>query len=345
MPIKNTEDSMEELNVVLIGDISGNIDEGMKKITWHFYREISKYNNVMVVTPLELIKNKNKIKAFKPDILHYVTGPSIYSFVLLRYAKGYLKKAKTIVSATHPNNLISKKLISKFKPDLVLVQAEDIKNFFEDINIPIRYFPNGVDTSKFKPVNEEKKAEFRIKYGLESGKFALLHVGNLRKGRNLDFLQEISGDNEIQIILVTSTTIKGEKKVYNLIKSSSNIKLIDYYVKDIQEIYNASDVYIFPVTKRPYAVEIPLSVLEAMACNLPVITTKFAGLPVFFKEGEGLIFVENIKELVKSVYYIKDNKESIKINTRNKVLRYSWENLGAQLNSIYHQLVSRRVNE
>jgi len=340
------EDKVEKLNVVLIGDISANIDEGMKKITWHFYQEISKYNNVIVATPLELIKNKNKIKAFRPDILHYVTGPSMYSFVLLGYAKRYLKKAKTIVSATHPNNLISKKLISKFKPDLVLVQAEDIKKIFEGINIPTRYFPNGVDTSKFKPVNEEEKFEYRIKYGLKSGKFTLLHVGNLRKGRNLDFLQEISKDNEIQIILVTSTTIKEEREVYNLIKTSPNIKLIDRYIKDVQELYNASDVYIFPVTKRPYAVEVPLSVLEAMACNLPVITTKFAGLPVFVKEGEGLIFVENMKELIKSVYYLKNNKKNIKIDTRDKVLRYSWEKLGAHLNSIYHQLMySGRVNE
>jgi len=330
---------MEKLNIVLVGDISGNIDEGMKKITWHLYQELSKYNNVIVVKPLELVKRKKEIKEFKPDIIHYVTGPSVYSFILLKYAKRYSNSPKTIMSVTHPKNLLSKRLIQLSKPDLLLVQAEDMKRFFDSIGIQTMYFPNGIDVSKFGPVSEKEKLELREKYKVKKDKFTVLHVGNLRKGRNLDFLQKLVEDGDIQIVLVASTTIKKEKEVYNLIKRSPNVTLINYYVKDIQEIYNLSDVYVFPVMKRPYAVEVPLSVLEAMACNLPVIITKFAGLPVFVKEGDGVIYVETADELIDSIYYIENNKENMRIKTRDKVLQYSWEKIGLKLNNIYHELL------
>ena len=217
---------------MLVGDISGNIDEGMKKITWHIYQELLKYNDVVVVKPLELIERKKEIKKVKPDIIHYVTGPSIYSFILLKYAKNYSDSPKTIISVTHPKNLLSKRLIKILKPDLLLVQAEDMKRFFESTGIQTLYFPNGVDVSKFRPVSEKEKLELREKYKIERDKFTVLHVGNLREGRNIDFFQKLVEDRDIQIVLVASTTIKKEKEVYNLIKSHPNITLIDYYVKN-----------------------------------------------------------------------------------------------------------------
>ena len=64
---------------------------------------------------------------------------------------------------------------------------------------------------------------------------------------------------------------------------------------NIEEVYALSDCYVFPTPpmNKINSIEIPLSVLEAMACNLSVITTKFGALPKVFEEGDGLIFVDD----------------------------------------------------
>ena len=42
---------------------------------------------------------------------------------------------------------------------------------------------------------------------------------------------------------------------------------------DIASYYRAADCYVFPVLSGEGAIALPLSVLEAMACNLPVVST------------------------------------------------------------------------
>lgn len=85
----------------------------------------------------------------------------------------------------------------------------------------------------------------------------------------------------------------------------------------------------------------PLSVLEAMSCNLPVVTTKFGALPRIFKEGDGLIFVEKKEEFISAVEKIKSAGMSIK--TRDNVLQYSWEKIAERMEGVYEELIGQRA--
>jgi len=251
-----------------------------------------------------------------------------------------LRQTKAVISVTHPQYLRPEAVISFFKPNLALVQAQDMEDLFRRLNIKTKYYPNGIDVEKFKPFDKTIKIELRKSYNIDIKKFVLLHVGNILPGRNLDFLRELSKDADIQIVIVASTTIKKHRKVYNKL-TKSNIKVIDYYVKNIEEIYNLADAYIFPVMTRPFAIDMPLSVMEAMACNLPVISTRFAGLPAFFSEGDGLIYVNNEKEIIEGIYLIKEEvmSDTLEVRTREKVLPYSWDKLIKQLELIYSELL------
>jgi len=82
-------------------------------------------------------------------------------------------------------------------------------------------------------------------------------------------------------------------------------------------------------------------VLEAMATNIGVITTRFGGLPIFFKEGEGLIYVDDptLKNLLENVEKIKNEN---KIETRKKVLPFSWNNLAKMLLEVYEDVLKER---
>lgn len=331
------------LRICLVGDISGNIDEGMKKVSYSIYQELLETSDVIVLKPMELLTKKDVLNSYSPDIIHYLTGPSLFSFILLKIAKIGLKNTKTVVTISHPKYLIPKFLISLLKTDLALVQAEDMEFFFKSLGYKTAYIPNGTDIEKFRPINSEEKVKLRNEYNIDQNAFVVLHVGNIREGRNLKSLLQLAEYPGIIVILVASTTIKKEKLLYNQI-CNSKIILIDWFVKKVEDIYNMSDLYIFTVAKRPFAIDVPLSVLEAMACNLPVITHKFGGLPFFFKEGQGLYFInESMEILPKGLELQKDFiKKNMLISTREKIAIYPWKIICNQLVQEYRDLTQKR---
>jgi glycosyltransferase involved in cell wall biosynthesis len=119
--------------------------------------------------------------------------------------------------------------------------------------------------------------------------------------------------------------------------------VITDYVEHIEELYALSDCYVFPTNPkdRTKSIEGPLSVLEAMSCNLPVITTRFGALPRMFGEShDGLFFVDGDEDIPEIIDLLKTNR--IKIKTREAVSSYSWERIGSRLNDIYIELINEQ---
>lgn len=142
----------------------------------------------------------------------------------------------------------------------------------------VSYLKAGVDTTRFIPVNQSEKERLRKKYGLPKNKVIVLHVGHLNTGRNVGQLMKL--DDRFHAVLVIST-LTAHAKDENLRKQllqKENITLIEHYLPDIQEMYQLSDVYLFPVLDYGRCIDSPLSAMEAAACNLPVVTTPFGEL-------------------------------------------------------------------
>ena len=92
------------MRICLIGSFQGNPDEGMKKVTLHLSRELSKRHEVLPlkIKSLFSVTSWKQIKDFKPEIVHYVHGPSFKSFLIVKAISTYYRRAKTVMSATHP---------------------------------------------------------------------------------------------------------------------------------------------------------------------------------------------------------------------------------------------------
>ncbi len=80
----------------------------------------------------------------------------------------------------------------------------------------------------------------------------------------------------------------------------------------------------------------PLSVMEAMACNLPVISTPFEGLVHYFQPSEGLIFSDE-REIPQALAQWRQSGASAK--TRRQIESFSWDQLVEQLGNIYQHVV------
>jgi glycosyltransferase involved in cell wall biosynthesis len=117
---------------------------------------------------------------------------------------------------------------------------------------------------------------------------------------------------------------------------AKGIIVIDKYIECIEEIYQLSDCYVFPVTFEGGCIGIPLSVLEAMACNLPVVTTKFGGLPKLFREENAFIFVKGREEFIEKVSLAKNSSN---IKTRKMVKQFTWDKIAESIMEVYDEVL------
>jgi glycosyltransferase involved in cell wall biosynthesis len=227
-------------------------------------------------------------------------------------------------------------VLSFLKPDLVLTLSHVSEITFKKLGMKTRFFPVMINTKKFAPVDYLHKKKIRMKYGIDEKLFVILHVGSIRKNRGLETLTKILENKDSCILIVGSTSMPSELDVLNKLKSCGCTVWLQYF-PHIEEIYQLSDLYIFPVTNNLGSIELPLSVLEAMACNLPIITTKFGALPDLFKEGDGLFFVESADEITQKIKQIKTTRLIIK--TREKVIDLSLENICKRIDPIFQSLL------
>lgn len=337
------------MKICLLGDFSGTPDEGMKNISQTFLRKLS-VNHQMLTSGLRDLLNPLtvvKLRKFSPEIIHYLHGPTIRSLVILKLVKFFLRPdVKVVVSATRPYFPKSVSWLIPFVlPDLILVQSQRFERFFSGYQANIAFYPNGVDCEKFKPVDIAEKERLREKYGIQCDRFVVLHVGHIKANRQLDIFKQIQSLDGVQVVIVGGTVeISDEILKNDLIEKG--VIVIHEYLDNITEVYNASDLYVFPINdtgedmpneyNQVGAIDLPLSVFEAMACNLPVVTTRFGALERVFRQGDGFRYVDSEAELVSSVESCMDQELC---KTREQVFSYDWDKIIAQIENEYRKLI------
>ena len=97
-----------------------------------------------------------------------------------------------------------------------------------------------------------------------------------------------------------------------------------------------ADVYLFPVMDIENCIDVPLSVLEAASCNLPIVTTEYGELTAF-REQEGFLFIDALDSDSLNQALEKALLKT-EVNNRQAVLEYDWKN------SIMWYLSSARIS-
>lgn len=344
----------EKLKIVLLADFSGNKDEGMK-ITANYLLEHLSANHL--VKPLNISsclskKSLKELRDFKPDIIHYIPGPTIFSFLITKWLKVNCPSTKTVMSATHPGfygwrgfiysptyalTSLLQCLVPLLKPDLLFIQAMDTEKMFKAMGCRTMFLPSGVNIDKFKPISSEIKDRLREKYHLSKDKFTILHSGSAGKWRNLEIFGNLKSENN-QVIIVAGTTSKQNNNTLDRLSRAGCLVLKDY-LPNIEEVYQLSDCFVFPTIDRRGCIDFPLSILEAMSCNLPVISTRYGALTRVFAPSENFIFFDNLDGLKQIVERLK--LQIINASNRSRVTKYSWENITDIVNAGYCEVLGK----
>ena len=330
-------------NVLLISEvISYPFDEGLKNIVFQLCQILKSKKEVCFITksgnqtttiPADHVRlNKlflNRrlrqiIRSFMPDLIIYVPEASctFNSFLRARMLKLMSQGTKLVLLASHPirHKAIRKAFLSYLRPDYLFLLGGSDKIFYEERGIKTKVLPPAVDSRRFHKVEFEDKIRLRKNHQLPTGKTIVLHVGHVNLNRNIDCLEELQAMKNTQVILVGSTTTKADAKLKQHLEKLGVIVLKSYLPR-IEELYQLSDIYLFPVSSETGAIEMPLSILEALACNLPVVTTRFGGIPDYFKEDCAFRFIRNVAEMLEAVNSVE--REDVKND--KKVEEFTWE--------------------
>ncbi len=325
--------------IILSDCFSKKIDEGCIKVANSLSKRMKNNNSDVFLISCgkdksfadehlklnKLFLNKDLFKYVrerKQDVLYIpfasnTLGSILRTFILSLVCR---KKVYVLFALRYSMSKLAEMILKMSKAEILLLSKDSYEHMYTLFGNKAHYIKTGVDIQKFVPVTAEQKKLLREKYGLGSEDKVLLHVGHMKKGRNVDKLLQV--DDTYKVLLVVSSVTEAENDLKIRMLQKENITVIDSYLENIEEIYQVADGYLFLVEKEENCIDVPLSILEAMACNLPVVTTKY-GEVKSLKEGNGIYFLNKVdkaelNEQIEQCLQIK-NYENRKI-----VEEYDW---------------------
>jgi N-acetyl-alpha-D-glucosaminyl L-malate synthase BshA len=243
--------------------------------------------------------------------------------------------------------IISKLVIKNAAAVVVLTNnmKDEIKKNY-DRNVLV--IPNGIDSEKFKNLSQEK---IRDELNIKQNETIIIFIGTLKPVKGVQYLIEAMEILRQKNLDVKLLLIGDGKEKQNLEKLVKKLKL-EKHVKFIGKIQNEeipkymalSNIFVLPSLSEGF----PLTILEAMACGLPIVTTMVRGIPEVVEDGENGFLVEpkNPKEIAEKVLLLlKDDKlrEKISNNNKEKAKKYSWENVVEKLEKVYLKVLNKKL--
>jgi len=180
----------------------------------------------------------------------------------------------------------------------------------------IQYIPNGVDITRFYPVDESEKLEIRNRLCIPLDKTIAVFIGRLVYWKGLPLLvrvwKEITSQHPNALLLVVGPGGYGldscEDEVKTFVRDNGLKDSIHFTggVNNVHEYLQASDMFVLPSANEGFS----NSLIEAMACGVPVISTfKDAAADVIHNGKNGIsTSVGNFSELYEAIETLLRNK-------------------------------------
>ncbi len=322
---------------------------------WKWFSAVSNYTMYRGI----IWRFGSLINDFKPDLIHaYNATPD--GFVALKIAKKYslplvcsLRGSDINVSPTYSEYIYKLTKMVLLEATMITSVSNDLKVAAEKIAKPekeIEVVYNGCDTNIFR-FNEVTRLQYRKKLGILPKDRVIIFVGRLLKTKGIfdllkAFLQLRRNFSDLHLVLVGDGP---ETKSINNMISANGLKRKAHIIgeqlhNEIPNLLSSSDLFVLPT----YYEGLPNSLLEAMACGLPIIITKVGGIPEAVIDGKNgiLINTNDVHALVKAVeHLLRNERERTKMGFSGKDTiekNFSWKRSANKLFNIYQAALEQK---
>ena len=230
-------------------------------------------------------------------IIAYLHTPSLLARLL-----GRLAGVKKIITSERNHDLEKSKKIYLLERLTYRLSTNIVTNSFcvrdrleqllPRIERRIEVIYNAVDLNAFSPVSQEMRENTRREFDIGLDQFVFLLPGRLIEQKNhtamIRAVSMIAGEYSFQVVFVGNELdcklkqkLLKEIEFYNL---ESRVQFVGFQ-QDMRQMYGLADVVVLPSLWEG----LPNVVIEAMACNRPIIASNISDNKLIIKRGCGYV--------------------------------------------------------
>ncbi len=224
----------------------------------------------------------------------------------------------------------------------------DIMRWYRIPEEQIDVIYNGVDIERFHPKSRQYRDEIRSKHGI-GDEVVFLFVSNNFRMKGLEYLIRALGGVKREGPLPFKCLVLGRDRKTPYIRLAKKEGIAGDMIfagstDEPEKYYGASDLLIHPTFYDACS----LTVIEALASGLPVITTWSNGSGWILTQGqEGFVISDprNIQELKNKICYFfnKEARERASIAARRLAEAYSYQRNWSEMKAIFERsLIKKR---
>lgn len=254
--------------------------------------------------------------------------------------------------------------LSHYTDQQICINQEDYQRAKSDFHAKyVDYVPGvGIDLNKIHRLDKLSIESKKLELGIPNDKLILLSSGELIKRKNHEsairaiakikkhYIEKNDTLPEFHYVICGHGNL--EEYLHNLIQSldvSDMVTLLGYR-EDMMSVYQIADIFLFPSFQEG----LPMALLEAMACGLPVICSDIRGnqdlmgepisISGDLKMCRGGIMIhnaDNVDAIVKAIINIQKGQRDLSFLGQENTLiarSFSIENVSKKMEQIYKRI-------
>jgi N-acetyl-alpha-D-glucosaminyl L-malate synthase BshA len=207
----------------------------------------------------------------------------------------------------------------------------------------IEVIPNFIDLERFK---KQKKEHFKLAI-CPDGEKLLVHTSNFRKVKRVEdvirVFYELRKEIPAKLLLVGDGPERDKmERLCRELGTCNDIRFLGK-LDAVEEVLSVSDLFIMPSEKESFG----LAALEAMACEVPILTSDAGGIPELNIDGKtGFVCavgdIQGMKEKAK-IILDDQNLQTFKTNALARAKEFDISNILPRYVKYYEETIEKSM--
>lgn len=341
-----------------ISELIKNIPDIERESGYNYFLVNNSRTDLLNITAIPSVSSDRKIDLYHrtyqfatheelSELLN--AGKSVFTFldlILCKYPDYFMCRQD------YENNVALMELSLNLSSRIIAISEHAKRDVVETFDIPaekVDVVHLGFDFNKFKKISDAKKiAEFRKEYGLPE-KY-ILYLGTDYPHKNMKNL----------LIAFAMVADREEMKDYRLVWAGNSYyakgkQYFKEYIEPIKDkfvslghfddekvalLYNAADIFVFPSLYEGFG----LPVLEAFACEVPLICSNATSLPEVAGDAAYMVNAIEPDQIAAAIVDIVNDsrlRESLIQKGRERAKEFTWEKCARNTYEVYKKTLSQ----